>query len=53
MATSSTNGVIELLEKFLKILKEEQVFDETRSFIPMLHSKDLQVNNSLIFYVNS
>ncbi|XP_039314818.1 uncharacterized protein LOC113002876 isoform X4 [Solenopsis invicta] len=29
MAASSTNGVIDLLEKLLKVLKEEHVFDRS------------------------
>ncbi|KYN23271.1 Cysteine sulfinic acid decarboxylase [Trachymyrmex cornetzi] len=43
MAASSANGVIELFEKFLKILKEEQAFDQTdRPVIQSLHPEDLQ-----------
>lgn len=55
MATTSANGVIEQLEKLLKILKEEQVFDQSgdRPVIQFLHPKDLQVNNNLICYVNN
>lgn len=55
MAASSTNDVIELLEKLLKILKEEQVFDQSgdRPVIQFLHPKDLQVNSNLFSYVNN
>lgn len=52
MAMSSANDIVEQLENFLKILKEEQVFNQSsdHSVIRFLHPKDLQVNNSLISY---
>ncbi|XP_071625794.1 cysteine sulfinic acid decarboxylase-like isoform X1 [Temnothorax longispinosus] len=44
MAASSANDIIELLEKFLKILKKEQVFDQSgdHPVVQFLYPKDLQ-----------
>ncbi|KAG5317601.1 GADL1 decarboxylase, partial [Pseudoatta argentina] len=44
MAASNANGVIELLEKLIKIFKEEQVFDQTDDgpVMQFLHPKALQ-----------
>lgn len=51
MAASSTNGVIDLLEKLLKILKEEHAFDRSddQPVVQFRYPAYLQVNNNLIF----
>lgn len=51
MAASSTNGIIDLLEKLLKILKEEHAFDRSddQPVIRFRYPANLQVNNSSIF----
>jgi len=47
MATSSTDGIIDLLEKFLKLLKEENAFDRSDQPVIQFHFPEyLQVNNS-------
>jgi len=48
MTASNSNNIIELLENFLKILKEEQVFDRSSDYSIIIHLKDSQVNNSLV-----
>lgn len=54
MAASSTNGIIDLLEKFLKILKEEHAFDRSddQPVVRFRYPAYLQVNNSLILCAN-
>jgi len=54
MAASSTNGIIDLLEKFLKILKDEHALDRSgdQPVIQFHHPEDLQVNNNSIFCIS-
>lgn len=46
MAASSSNNIVELLEKLLKIFKEEKIFDQTgdQPVVQFFQPEDLQVN---------
>jgi len=54
MAASSTNDIIDLLERLLKILKEENAFNRSddQPVIRFRHPHYLQVNNSSILWTN-
>lgn len=49
MAQSSTNGIIDLLERLVNILKEEHAFDRSgdHPVVRFLHPTDLQVSSNL------